>query len=80
LIYTWDAPLNNGGSKLQQYHLQIKEADDDTTLSEISITVQALQFKFNNLQPATDYLSRVKVNNLVGESFWTEWAPATSGI
>ena len=35
---------------------------------------------FRELQPATTYSVRMKVNNLVGESDWTDSVEATTGI
>lgn len=80
LIYKWEAPLHDGGSKLQEYHLELKDVLTDTVVTTKSLTVQALAYKFDGLEPATDYACRVKVNNLIEESDWTEWASATTGI
>jgi hypothetical protein len=42
--------------------------------------VQATSYKFDNLDPATDYSVRIKVENLVGESDWSDSVNATTGI
>lgn len=51
-----------------------------STSVEVVLSVQALSYKFDNLEPATDYALRIKVNNLVGESDWTDAVHATTGI
>ena len=79
LIYEWQAPLYTGGSNLQQYTLEITEVETNT-ISEILLTVQATTYKFDGLNPSTDYSVRIKVNNLVGESDWSEQVDATTGI
>ena len=42
--------------------------------------MQATSYKFDNLDPATDYSVRIKVENLVGESDWSDSVNATTGI
>jgi hypothetical protein len=77
LIFSWRAPLSDGGSKLQQYTLQIDS--QDYTQTHV-ISVQASSFKFDSLNPATSYSVKIKVNNLVGESEWSDLVVATTGI
>jgi hypothetical protein len=79
LIYKWDAPLYDGGSKLEQYTLEIRDVEQDTWVL-YTLTVQASSYKFDGLLPATDYQVRMKVQNLVGESEWTEPVEARTGI
>jgi len=80
LVYTFKAPYSDGGSKLEQYHLELRLAGSADVEVSVSITVQASDYKFEDLVPATDYECRIKVNNLVGESDWSDWVPATTGI
>jgi hypothetical protein len=63
LIFSWQAPLSDGGSKLQHYTLQIDSQDFSETHI---VSVQAGSFKFDDLTPATTYSVKIKVNNLVG--------------
>jgi hypothetical protein len=38
LIFAWDAPISNGGSKLQEYHLEIKDVVTEV-VTEYTLTV-----------------------------------------
>ena len=42
--------------------------------------MQATSFKFINLKAAYDYEARIKVKNLIGDSLWSDYVPATTGI
>ena len=42
--------------------------------------MQASSFKFESLLPANDYKVRIKVKNLVGESAYTDYVQARTGI
>jgi hypothetical protein len=42
--------------------------------------VQAKSFTFSGLDSATEYAVRIKVNNLVDESDWSDYSFATTGI
>lgn len=53
------------------------EAD---TWVEYQLSVQANTHKFLGLEPATDYKVRIKVDNLVGESGWSDYVTARTGI
>ena len=79
LIFRWDAPRAPGGSPLQTYTLEIENISTGTT-EQILLTVQAHSYRFDNLASATDYGVSIKVNNLVGESDWTEQVVARTGI
>jgi hypothetical protein len=46
----------------------------------MSLTVQATTYKFGGLLPSTDYTVRIKVTNLVGESDWSDYVDATTGV
>ncbi len=80
LIYSWQLPKKDGGSALQYYHLELQDPKVPGTTRSFNLTVQATNFRFENLVPATDYVVRIKVNNLVGESDWSEYVGATTGI
>ena len=43
-------------------------------------TIQANWHRFENLTPATDYEVRAKVSNLIGDSEWTDYVQARTGI
>jgi hypothetical protein len=79
LIYRWNAPLKNGSSKLEVYTLEITDLSTDAIVEHI-ISIQASTFKFSALTPATEYAVRIKVNNLVGESDWSDSVLTTTGI
>jgi hypothetical protein len=61
LVYKWDAPLDNGGSKLQLYTLELRIASTQLVTTTLSLTVQAIDYKFTGLTPAVDYECRIKV-------------------
>lgn len=42
--------------------------------------MQAKSFTFSGLDSATEYAVRIKVNNLVDESDWSDYSFATTGI
>ena len=42
--------------------------------------MQAKSFTFSGLDSATEYAVRIKVNNLVDESDWSDYSYATTGI
>jgi len=42
--------------------------------------VQASSFTFSGLDSATEYAVRIKVNNLVDESDWSDYSYATTGV
>jgi hypothetical protein len=79
LVYNWERPLYDGGSELQTYTLDIRHVETDTS-TFYTITVQASTFKFESLLPANDYKVRIKVKNLVGESDYTDYVQARTGI
>jgi len=80
LIYNWDPPASNGGSPLQVFTLGIKSEEGSVEEVEFVVTVQATSYKFESLEPALTYDVRIKVNNLVGESDWSEYVSARTGI
>jgi hypothetical protein len=56
LIFEWAAPEDDGSSKLQQYTLELTNlATPEESAVLVNLTVQANQFKFESLTPATDY-------------------------
>jgi hypothetical protein len=59
--------------------LEITDLSTDVAVEHI-VSIQASTFKFSALTPATEYAVRIKVNNLVGESDWSELVLATTGI
>lgn len=71
--------MYDGGSELQTYTLEIRDVEQDTW-QLVELTVQALQYKFDGLDPSTDYKVKIKVNNLVGESDWSDYVEARTGI
>jgi hypothetical protein len=56
------------------------ELTKDSTITLFTVTVQASSYKFNNLDSAQDFTVRIKVSNLVGDSAWSDYIPATTGI
>ena len=42
--------------------------------------MQAKSFTFTGLDSATEYAVRIKVNNLVDESEWSDYSYATTGV
>ena len=60
-----------GGSPLQVYTLEIEEVDLGSIV-EYQVAIQATSYRFDGLKSGTDYKVRIKVNNLVDESDWTE--------
>lgn len=71
LIYRWEPPLTAGGSPLQVYTLEIEDVSSGSTVQH-QVAVQATSYRFDNLDSAKDYAVRMKVNNLVDESDWTD--------
>jgi hypothetical protein len=87
LVYSWDKPLTDGGSSLEEYTLEIREVESDVWHLH-TLSVQASSYTFSRfdplsdtkLVPATDYAVRIKVRNIIGESDWTEPVVARTGI
>ena len=79
LIYKWQPPASDGGSPLQLYTLEVKNVALGTSAYR-TVTVQASSFRFEGLIPATDYQVRMKVSSLIGDSEWTDYVQARTGI
>lgn len=79
--------MYDGGSKLEQYTLEIRHVELDTWNFH-TVTIQANSYKFDRfdplqaakLNPATDYAVRIKVRNIIGESDWSDYVIARTGI
>ena len=67
LTLTWKSPKEDGGSKVEKYHIMMKEDDGDW--KEIT-TVKAYdnEYKIPNLTPKTKYDFAVVAENKAGRS------------
>ncbi len=79
LIYQWTPPLTNGGSELKFYTLGLNDIALNTE-TEFVVTMQATSYKFVGLKSAYNYEVRIKVTNLIGDSVWSDYVPAITGI
>jgi len=79
LTFRWDPPESSGGVPLETYTLEITNLSTGIA-TEVTITVQALMHKFESLISATEYKVRMKVTNLLGDSDWTDYVQAMTGI
>ena len=79
LVFVWEQPASNGGSPLQEYTLELSKPNT-VYLTNYQVSVQAKSFTFSGLDSATEYAVRIKVNNLVDESDWSDYSFATTGI
>ncbi len=79
LVYKWSAPKSNGGSPLQMYTLELS-VPNTVQLTLYQVSVQANSYTFSGLNSATTYAVRIRVNNLVDVSNWSDYSYATTGI
>lgn len=79
VIIDWKAPLDDGGSPLQLYTIQITDVDAGSFYTE-QITVQANSKMLLNLESGFEYTIKVRVNNLVGDSPWSDEITVYPGI
>ena len=82
LELNWAAPVDNGGSEIQDYDIQYSDDGGITlTLLNESIESNALNQEIVNLTNGTTYHLRVRARNDVGHGPWSDWAlgqPATT--
>jgi len=69
----------NGGSEFEFYTLGLRDIGANTE-TKFVVSMQATSYKFINLKSAYDYKVRIKVKNLIGDSVWSDYVPATTGI
>lgn len=82
LELTWVAPVDNGGSGIQDYDVQYSNDGGVTsTLWDESTESNALSEEITNLNNGTIYHLRVRARNNVGHGPWSGWVsgqPATT--
>ena len=70
-VVAWKPPLSDGGSKIKSYYIEKKEKKGEwtpVTTDEIHQTV----FSVKRLVEGSEYIFRIKCENLGGESDWSE--------
>ncbi len=76
LELTWVAPVDNGGSGIQDYDVQYSNDGGVTsTLWDESTESNALSEEITNLNNGTIYHLRVRARNNVGHGPWSGWVP-----
>ena len=77
LELTWVAPVDDGGSEIQDYDVQYSNDSGITlTLWDESTKSNALNQKIINLNNGATYHLRVRATNEVGHGPWSDWVLA----
>ena len=75
LELTWAAPVDDGGSDIQDYDIQYSDDSGITlTLLDKSTKSNALNQEIANLNNGITYDLRVRARNEVGHGPWSDWA------
>ena len=74
---TWERPISDGGSKIQGYCIEYKEATDSRWLIGNEFTIKNTSFTVNGLIENKEYQFRVKAKNAAG---WSQPSPPSSTI
>ena len=65
LTLTWKPPKHDGGSKVTQYILKVKEGDSDWS-DLTKVKAFDTEYRVDNLKPDTPYMFSVAAENSVG--------------
>ena len=66
-MLTWKPPKQDGGSKIETYHIKMKE-DDGEWVELAKVKGFEKDYKVENLKPGKSYLFAVTAENEVGQS------------
>ena len=66
MLLTWKPPKEDGGSKIQTYHIKMKQ-DDDDWVEIAKVKSYDKDYKVEGLKPGTSYKFAVTAENEVGQ-------------
>ena len=75
LLLSWKPPKDDGGSKIETYHIKMKEGDGDW--KEIArVKAFEKEYKVENLKPGKSYKFAVTAENEIGQGEPVEMSSA----